>query len=72
MNFNLVDALLVFIVLLSVIFGWQRGFILGLLDLLRWIGSLVAALYFYQPASRLLERLTDPQLPVIDRPLPGG
>lgn len=59
MNFNLIDALLVFIVLLSVIFGWRRGFILGLLDLLRWIGSLVAALYFYQPVSRLLERLTN-------------
>ncbi|MDQ3043327.1 MAG: CvpA family protein [Acidobacteriota bacterium] len=59
MNFNLIDALLVFIVLLSVIFGWQRGFILGLLDLLRWIGSLLAALYFYQPISRLLGRLAD-------------
>lgn len=59
MNFNLVDALLVFIVLLSVIFGWQRGFISGLLDLLRWIGSLLAAFYFYQPISRLLGQFVD-------------
>ena len=59
MNFNLIDALLVIIVLLSVIFGWQRGFILGLLDLLRWIGSLLAALYFYQPVSRLLGQFAD-------------
>lgn len=59
MSFNLIDALLIFIVLLSVIFGWQRGFILGLLDLLRWIGSLLAALYFYQPVSRLLARFVD-------------
>jgi len=59
MNFNLIDALLVFIVLLSAISGWRRGFILGLLDLLRWIGSLLVALYFYQPASRLLDQFTD-------------
>ncbi len=59
MNFNLVDALLIVIVLLSVIFGWQRGFISGLLDLLRWAGSLLAALYFYQPASRLLGQFAD-------------
>lgn len=59
MNFNSVDAVLVLIVLLSVIFGWRRGFISGLLDLLRWIGSLLAALYFYQPVSRLIERFAD-------------
>ena len=59
MSFNLVDALLVFVVLLSAFLGWRRGFILGALDLLRWIGSLLAALYFYQPVSRLLERFVD-------------
>lgn len=59
MNFNWVDLLLVFVVLLSVIFGWYRGFILGLLDLLRWIGSLFAALYFYQSAARWLGAVTD-------------
>ena len=59
MNFNMIDALLVFIILLSVILGWQRGFILGLLDLLRWVSSLLAALYFYQSVSRLLVRFAD-------------
>jgi uncharacterized protein YkwD len=59
MDFNLIDALLVFIVLLNVLFGWRRGFIFGLLDLLRWAGSLAAALYFYQPVSPLLGRATD-------------
>jgi uncharacterized protein YkwD len=58
MDFNYIDALLVFIVLLSVFFGWHRGFILGLLDLVRWIGSFLAALYFYQPVSRVVERLS--------------
>jgi uncharacterized protein YkwD len=58
MDFNYIDALLVFIVLLSVFFGWHRGFILGLLDLVRWIASFLAALYFYQPVSRVVGRLT--------------
>ncbi len=58
MDFNYVDALLVLIILFSVIIGWQRGFILGLLDLARWIGSFLTALYFYQPVSRVLGQLS--------------
>lgn len=52
MDFNYIDALLILIILLSAFFGWHRGFLCGLLDLARWIGSFVAALYFYQPVSR--------------------
>ncbi|HXH70421.1 MAG TPA: CvpA family protein [Pyrinomonadaceae bacterium] len=59
MDFNYIDALLVLIILLSAFFGWHRGFILGLLDLVRWIGSFLAALYFYQPVSHWVGRLTD-------------
>lgn len=59
MSFNLIDALLVGIVLLNVVFGWRRGFVSGALDLLRWIGSLLTALYFYQPVSGVLDRITD-------------
>ncbi|MBD0370092.1 MAG: CvpA family protein [Pyrinomonadaceae bacterium] len=51
---NLIDLFLVLIVLASALFGWQRGLILGLLDLVRWIGSLLLALRFYQPAARWL------------------
>ncbi|CAN5594732.1 hypothetical protein BH18ACI1_BH18ACI1_19460 [soil metagenome] len=58
MDFNYIDVLLIFIVLLSVIFGWHRGFILGLLDLVRWIGSFLAALYFYNPVSRWIGQLS--------------
>lgn len=58
MDFNYIDALLVLIILLSVFFGWRRGFILGLLDLARWIGGFLAALYFYQPVSPFVGRLT--------------
>jgi len=59
MDFNYIDALLVFIILFSAFVGWRRGFILGLLDLARWIGSFLAALYFYQPAAHWVGRLTN-------------
>ncbi|MBA3334755.1 MAG: CvpA family protein [Acidobacteria bacterium] len=58
MDFNYVDALLVLIILLSVFLGWQRGFILGLFDLARWIGSLLAAFLLYQPIARLINSMT--------------
>lgn len=54
MGVTFVDILLVLAVALSVWNGWRRGFVLGLLDLLRWAGSLLAALRFYQPVARWL------------------
>lgn len=54
MSFNVFDILIVLLVLLSALNGWRRGFILGLLDLLAWIGSMLAGLRFYQPVARWL------------------
>jgi uncharacterized protein YkwD len=54
MSITFVDLLLVLAVALSVWNGWRRGFVVGLLDLLRWAGSLLAAVRFYQPAARWL------------------
>ena len=54
MSITFVDVLLVLIVVLSIMNGWRRGFILGLLDLLCWIGSLLLGLRFYQPVARWL------------------
>ena len=51
MDFNYIDVLLWAIILLSVWGGWYRGFILGLADLIRWIGSFLAALFFYKTAA---------------------
>lgn len=51
-TWNYVDLILIGLVLLSMLRGWQRGFWLGLIDLLVWIGSLWAALRFYQPVAR--------------------
>jgi uncharacterized protein YkwD len=54
MSVNYIDVLLVVVVLLSAAAGYRRGFILGVLDLLRWIGSLLAGLRFYQTLARWL------------------
>jgi uncharacterized protein YkwD len=54
MGVTVVDVLLVLVVLLSVWQGWRRGLILGLLDMARWLGSLLFALRFYQPVARWL------------------
>jgi uncharacterized protein YkwD len=54
MELNFIDLLLILLVLFSVWYGWHRGFILGLLDLSRWIGSLLLGLRYYQPVARWL------------------
>src|SRR2546423_11647535 len=55
MSWNFIDLLLVLLVLLSVLQGWYRGFILGLLDLVRWVGSLLIGLRYYQWLAREVE-----------------
>ncbi len=69
MTFNAIDIVLVVVVLLSALNGWRRGFVLGLLDLLGWILSLVAALRFYQPTARWLGARVDLWSEVWDQPL---
>ena len=54
MAFNLIDLLLVLLVLLSMLSGYRRGLILGVLDLASWVLSLLAGLRFYQPVARWL------------------
>ena len=54
MSVTFVDVLLALVVALGVWQGWQRGLLLGLLDLARWVGGLLFALRFYQPFARWL------------------
>ena len=51
---NLVDAGLVLVVALSAFSGFQRGLILSLLDLVRWIGGWLLAIFLYRPVSNVL------------------
>lgn len=69
MSFNLIDIVLVVLVLLSVINGWRRGFILGVLDLLGWVLVLIAGLRFYHPVARWLGAHVDLWSEVWNRPI---
>jgi len=56
--FNLIDALLVAIVLLGLFNGWRKGFVLGALDLLVLVASVLAAFWTYAWGAALLQRYT--------------
>lgn len=66
---NIVDLLLIVLVILSVLNGYRRGFLLGALDLLGWGLVLVAGLRFYQPVARWLGARTDFWSEVWDQPI---
>lgn len=68
MFFSWVDVLLIFLILLSIWGGWQRGFILSAPDLARWLGSFLAGLFFYKPVSAWLNQIT-PWTEVWNQPL---
>ena len=54
---NWVDLALLLVVLLSVLGGVQRGFILSTLDLINWVGSILLGLFFYSYVALLLKSL---------------
>jgi uncharacterized protein YkwD len=54
MPLNVIDLLLLAVIILSLINGYRRGFVHGVLDLAGWVLSLVAALRYYQPLARWL------------------
>jgi uncharacterized protein YkwD len=49
---NSIDILLAVVILLSVLNGYRRGFVHGVLDLAGWVLSLLAGLRFYQPVAQ--------------------
>jgi len=51
---NYVDIILLFVMALAVWGGWQRGFIVGSINLIIWIGSLLAGFFFYQYIGNIL------------------
>jgi uncharacterized protein YkwD len=69
MTFNLIDLLLVAVIILSLINGYRRGFVHGMLDLAGWILSLIAGLRFYQPVARWLGARVDIWSEVWDQPI---
>lgn len=65
---NWIDIALVLVILLAAWSGYRRGFILGALELLSWLGSLAAAFFLYQYVAVLLQRIV-PGLGVWTMPL---
>ncbi len=52
---NYVDVILLVVIALAIWAGWKKGFILGTVNLLVWIGSLLAGFIFYQQVGSLLQ-----------------
>ena len=69
MAINLIDVLLLVVALVSVLAGYRRGFILGVLDLAGWVLSLVAALLFYRPLARWLSTYIASSTQVWNKPI---
>lgn len=57
---NWIDWILIFIVLLSVWTGWQKGFILGMVDLISWVGSLLAGFFLYSYVANWIDEYITP------------
>jgi uncharacterized protein YkwD len=53
---NWVDFLLITVIFLSVLVGWRRGFIRGLIDLVTWAGTLVLSYVFYPYTANFLDK----------------
>ena len=69
MAINPIDILLAIIILLSVLNGYRRGFVHGVLDLAGWMLSLLAGLRYYEPVALWLGPRIDLWSEVWDRPI---
>ncbi|HJT66471.1 MAG TPA: CvpA family protein [Pyrinomonadaceae bacterium] len=69
MSVNAIDLLLVAAIILSLLNGYRRGFVHGVLDLAAWVLSLIAALRYYQPVARWLGARVDLWSEVWDQPI---
>lgn len=66
---NPIDILLVIVILLSVLNGYRRGFLHGVLDLAGWVLSLIAGLRYYHPVAQWLGPRIDVWSEVWDQPI---
>jgi uncharacterized protein YkwD len=66
---NPIDILLVIVIVLSVLNGYRRGFVHGVLDLAGWVLSLLAGLRYYQPLARWIGPRFDLWSEVWDQPI---
>jgi uncharacterized protein YkwD len=69
MAINAIDLLLIVAIILSLMNGYRRGFVHGILDLAGWVLSLIAGLRYYQPLARWLGPHIDLWSEVWDQPI---
>lgn len=69
MGISAIDLLLVVVIILSLINGYRRGFVHGVLDLAGWVLSLLAGLRFYQPVAQWIGPHIDLWSEVWDQPI---
>src|SRR6185503_16984035 len=69
MPLNVIDLLLLAVIILSLINGYRRGFVHGVLDLAGWVLSLLAALRYSQPFGQWLGARFDLWSEVWDQPI---
>jgi uncharacterized protein YkwD len=65
---NYVDIILLLVMALAVWAGWRKGFIIGSINLIVWIGSLLAGFFLYQPLGEWMRSIF-PKLGVWTFPL---
>lgn len=53
---NYVDIILLIVIALAIWGGWMKGFILGSINLVVWIGSLLSGFFFYQYLGDFLKQ----------------
>ena len=69
MSINIIDVLLVLVVVILVVNGYRRGFLLSTVDLLSWVLSFLAALRFYPWLADWLEKNVQWWSDVWNRPI---
>ena len=69
MALNPIDIFLAIVIVLSVLNGYRRGFVHGMLDLAGWVLSLLAGLRYYLPVARWLGPRVDLWSEVWDQPI---
>jgi uncharacterized protein YkwD len=52
---NYVDIILLLVMALAVWAGWRKGFIIGSVNLIVWIGSLLAGFFLYHPVGEWIK-----------------
>ena len=66
---NPIDILLVIVIALSLLNGYRRGFIHGVIDLAGWLLSVIAGLRYYQPVAHWIGSNVDLWSEVWDQPI---